>query len=104
MRTAGSALLGFLGGAAAGLVGAVLFLFLWFDVLGIGDHGGDGMSGMAAGLVLLPAMALAVGIGGAVWLGRKAAGGGEVPTYAVAIAGIALALGFLFFFGGGLFF
>lgn len=105
MRTAGYALLGFLGGTAAGLVLAVLLAFLLYDVLGAGSgQGGDHMSGMAALLLLLPVMGLIGGIGGAAWLGRKARSGAAVPAYGVAAVVIALVLGLLFFGGGGIFF
>lgn len=105
MRTAGYALLGFLAGAAAGLVLAVLFAVLVYDVLGVGSgQGGDHMSGLAALIVLLPLMALILGVSGAVWLGGKAANGKEVPAWAAATGVIVLIIGVLFFFGGGLFF
>lgn len=100
MRTTGFALLGFLGGAAAGFILATSFLILWYDVLGIGDHGGDGMSGMAAFIVLAPALSLAGGIAGAALLGRKAGEGTKSPAFAVGAALIVLLFVALFGFSG----
>lgn len=68
----GRALIGFVLGALAGLLAALLFVFLWYDVLAIGDHGADGLSGAATGMMLAPALALAGGLAGAFWLGRSA--------------------------------
>ncbi|MGQ0660795.1 hypothetical protein [Sphingosinicella sp.] len=100
MRTAGFALLGFLGGALAGFALATLVVILWYDALGIGDHGGDGMSGMATFIVLAPALSLIGGIAGAVLLGRKAGEGTRSPAFAVAAALIVLLFVALFGFSG----
>lgn len=87
MRFAGLALLGFLLGAMAGLLAAFLLLFLWYDLLGIGDPGGDHLNGLAALLAFGPLGALAGGLAGAFWFVRKSGGG----TRGIAItAGIVL--------------
>ena len=75
MSVAGWRLIGFLGGAMAGVLAAIVLVILYYDVLAIGGHGGDGLSGAATFIVLAPALALLGGIGGAFWLGRRAKGG-----------------------------
>lgn len=81
----GLGLLGFLAGAMAGLLAALLAMILWYDVLGGGDHGGDGLSGMATFMALAPLLGLAGGIGGAFWLGRSAGTGGKSVTIALLV-------------------
>jgi hypothetical protein len=75
MPVAGWRLIGFLGGAMAGVLATILLLILYYDVLAIEGHGGDGLSGAATFMVLAPLLALLGGIGGALWLGRRAKGG-----------------------------
>lgn len=72
MRIAGFALLGFLSGAIFGLIGAVLFTTLWYDVLGIGRPGPDGMAGVGTLVGLALVLPPAGGIIGAAWLGARA--------------------------------
>jgi hypothetical protein len=75
MRMTGFVLLGGLAGAAVGLVAALFGLVLWYDILGIGDRGGDGMSGLSTALVLVPLASLAGAALGAIWFARRARGG-----------------------------
>lgn len=92
MRVAGFGLLGFLAGSIAGLVLAVLGLTLWYDVLRIGNHGGDGLNGLASFMVLGPLLALAGGVAGAVWLARRARKGmAGVPIIVVIALAVVLA-------------
>lgn len=102
MRTAGMALLGFLGGAAAGFILASLLIILWYDVLGIGDRGGDGMNGMAAFIVITPLVSLAGGIAGAILVGRKAGAGAGAKGAGIAVAAI-LGLFLVYFLFSGMF-
>jgi hypothetical protein len=83
MRVTGFALFGSLAGAVGGLAAALLALVLWYDVLGIGQRGGDGMSGLSAALVLAPLLGLGGGVLGAIWFGRRASAGPMGPTYIV---------------------
>jgi hypothetical protein len=83
MRVTGFALLGFITGAVAGAAAALLALILWYDVLGVGDHGGDGMSGLSAAIVLAPLFGLGGGVLGAIWFGRRASAGPMGPAYVV---------------------
>ncbi len=72
MRAVGFALAGFMAGGMAGLLSAFLFVVLWFDVLGIGDHGADGLSGFAAFMALGIILTLVGGLAGAIWMVRRA--------------------------------
>jgi hypothetical protein len=81
----GLGLLGFLAGAMVGLLAAVLALFLWYDVLRSGDHGGDGLEGAATFMLLAPPLALAGGVAGAFWLARSARAGSKGVTIALLI-------------------
>lgn len=81
-------LTGLVVGACLGVGLALIFVILWYDVLGIGDHGGDGMSGFATFMGLAVLLALAGGVLGAIWMARKAgneAGGWGVTAAAIAI-------------------
>lgn len=71
----GLGLLGFLLGAMAGLLATILLLFLWFDVLRVGDHGGDGLDGLASFQAFAPLGALAGGLAGTFWFVKKSGGG-----------------------------
>ena len=75
MSVAGWRLIGFLGGAMAGILATILLVILYYDVLRIEGHGGDGLSGAAAFIVVAPVLALAGAIAGAFWLGRRAKDG-----------------------------
>ena len=72
MRVAGFALLGFLSGAIIGLISALLFVTLWYDVLGLGTHGPDGLGGVGAFVTLAILLPLIFGVGGAAWMGTRA--------------------------------
>lgn len=96
-------LLGLLGGAAAGFMIATVLVVGWYDVLGFGYHGGDGMSGLSTYLLVTPLLILVGAIAGAVWLGGKAAPGAESPGLALAAAMLALAVAYLFLEYSGLF-
>ena len=98
MRVAGFGLLGFLVGAIAGLVAALLLVFLIYDVLGVGQgQGGDGLSGFASFMVFGPLGALAGGVGGAIWFARRAGSGGSTTPMLIALV-LMLGLFVLFFF------
>lgn len=87
-------LTGLVVGACVGVGAALIFVILWYDVLGIGDHGGDGMSGFATFMGLGMLLALAGGVLGAIWMARRAgegAGGRGVTAVAVAIVILAVA-------------
>lgn len=83
MRVTGFALFGSLAGAIGGLIAELLALVLWYDVLEIGQRGGDGMSGLAAALVLAPLFGLVGGVLGAIWFGRRASAGPMGPKFVV---------------------
>lgn len=83
-------LTGLIVGAIAGICLAMLFVFLWFDVLGIGDHGGDGMSGFAAFMALGMLLAFVGGVLGAIWMARMA--GKEAGGWGATAAGIVIVL------------
>lgn len=72
MRVAGYALLGFLSGAIFGLIGAFVFVTLWYEVLGFGAHGGDGYGGLSTFLLLAVVLPLLFGVAGGVWMTRRA--------------------------------
>lgn len=72
MRIAAFALLGFLGGAICGLICALLFVTLWYDVFGIGSRGVEGLGGVGALLILAVVLPLLFGGAGAVWTGLRA--------------------------------
>jgi hypothetical protein len=72
MRVAGFALLGFLSGAIIGLSSAFLFVMLWYDVLGIGTHGADGLSGFATLIAAAAVLTPLGGVAGAIWMGSSA--------------------------------
>ena len=74
MRTAIFTLIGFVAGALAGITAAFLAVLLWYDVLGIGDHG-DGLSGFASFMALSLFLGLGGGVIGAFLIGRRANGG-----------------------------
>lgn len=100
MRVTGFALFGFLVCAVGGLLAALLALVLWYDVLGIGHRGGDGMSGLSAALVVAPLFGLVGGVLGAIWFGRRANAGPMKPRYIVVplilmVVGIAAMSGLL---------
>ena len=100
MRVTGFALFGSLAGAVGGLVAALMALVLWYDVLGIGHRGGDGMSGLSAALLLAPLFGLVGGVLGAIWFGRRASAGPMGPRYIVVplilmVVGIAAMSGLL---------
>jgi len=92
MRIAGFAFVGFLVGAIAGFLLALLFVTLWYDVLQIDNHGGDNLNGLATFMALAPILALAGGAGGAFWLGRRAHAGKSVTPFGIAILLLLLAL------------
>lgn len=83
MRAAGYALLGFVAGAAAGFILALLSVVLWYDVLQLGPRGGDGLSGLASFLFFAPTLSLVGGCVGAAWLGRRAGGQSATPIVVV---------------------
>ena len=95
MRVAGFGLLGFVAGAIAGVVLTILGLALWYDVLGIGDPGGDQLNGLAQFLVFAPLLALAGGLGGAIWLARRAQAGKGVPIVVLILLLLVVAYLFL---------
>lgn len=100
MRAAIFALIGFVAGALAGVMAAFLAVLLWYDLLGIGDHG-DGLSGFASFMALSLLFGLAGGVAGAILLGRRATGGQSAPAklpIAIAAAFI-LGLALLFLLG-----
>lgn len=72
MRIAGFALLGFLGGAICGLICALLFVTLWYDVLEIGGRGVEGLNGVGTFFFLAIVLPLLGGIAGAVWMSLRA--------------------------------
>ncbi len=74
MRALIFALIGFVVGALAGIMAAFLAVLLWYDVLGIGDHG-DGLSGFASFMALSLIFGLGGGAIGAFLIGRRANGG-----------------------------
>jgi len=92
MGRTGSAVLGLLGGAAAGFLLAVLVVILCYDVLGIASNGGDGLSGLSTFMVLAPLLMLAGGVAGAIRLGRRAPGEGGKGYGIAAAAALALML------------
>lgn len=97
MRIAGFALLGFVSGAIIGLICAFLFVTLWYDVLGIGSHGADGLSGFAAFIALALILPVLGGGVGAVWMGlraRTAPAGG--PSFALVVGLVLVPLLILF--------
>ena len=83
-------LTGLVVGAVAGICLALVFVLLWFDVLGIGDHGGDGMSGFASFMALSMLLAIGGGVLGAIWLARKA--GSEAGGWGLTMAAIAIVM------------
>ena len=100
-------LVGLIAGAFAGIGAALLFVFLWYDVLGIGDHGGDGMSGFATFMALGALLGLVCGVLGAIWMVRMADGDAEASSSGggskVVIVGVAIILLVFIFFGFGVF-
>lgn len=72
MRVAGFALLGFLSGAIVGLIAAILFVSLWYDVLEIGSRGVEGLGGAGAFLALAVVLSVLGGGAGAAWLALRA--------------------------------
>lgn len=72
MRAVGFAVAGFVAGGMAGLLSAFLFVVLWFDVLGIDDHGADGLSGFAAFMALGIILTIVGALAGALWMVRRA--------------------------------
>lgn len=91
MRVAGFALLGLLSGAIIGLVSAFLFVLLWYDVLGLGSHGPDGLSGfstlVAAAAILTPLGGLA----GAALMGSRARSAPAGPPSCASVVALVLA-------------
>ncbi len=103
IRSVSFTLLGFVAGVLAGIVTAFLAVLLWFDVLGIGNHGADGLSGFAAFMALSLIFGLVGGVIGAVLVGRRANRGQGEPVGLPIIIGmvVILVLG-LFFLRGAI--
>lgn len=93
----GFALVGLLIGAIAGLLVAFLSVFLWYDILQIGDHGADGLSGAATFMVLAPLLALAGGVIGAFRLGKPP--GTRSRSVPIVILAVLLSVAALFMLG-----
>jgi hypothetical protein len=93
MRAAGFGLLGFLSGAMAGFLAALLLMILWYDVLAMGREGGggDGMSGLNVFILVAPSLALIGGILGAIGFVRRARNGKSAPL-AIVVFVLLLAL------------
>jgi hypothetical protein len=100
-------LVGLIAGAFAGIGAALLFVFLWYDVFGIGDHGGDRLSGFSTFMALGALLGLVGGVGGAVWMVRlgdgDAEGSGIGGGSKIVIAAAAIILLVFIFFGFGVF-
>ena len=97
MRTMIFTLIGFVAGALAGIMAAFLAVLLWYDVLGIGDHG-DGLSGFASFMALSLLLGLGGGVIGAVLIGRRANGGQGTPARLPVAIGLAFILGLVALF------
>lgn len=91
MRVAGFAFIGFLGGAVAGILLALLFVIIWYDVLGFGSSGGDHLAGVGTFLLLAAILGLAGGAGGAFWLGSRASAGKKVMPFGIVVLLLLLA-------------
>ena len=68
-------LVGLAAGALSGIAAAFLLVLLWYDVLGISDHGGDGLSGLSSLMALGLLLASLGGVAGAIVMSRRAGGG-----------------------------
>lgn len=85
MRTIIFAILGLIGGALAGIAAAFLLVAIWYDVLGYGAHGGDGLSGLSSFMALAFLLGLGGGAGGAIWMALRVGGGGRTGWIAPAL-------------------
>ncbi|MBX3561561.1 MAG: hypothetical protein KF780_07065 [Sphingomonas sp.] len=101
MRTTIFAILGLISGALVGIAAAFLLVAIWYDVLGYGAQGGDGLSGLSSFMALALLLGLGGGAGGAIWLARRAGGGGRARWVAPAIvvALLVVVLGRILFVG-----
>lgn len=88
MRTAVFVLLGTAAGVLAGIAAAFAAVLLWYDVFGLGDHGGDGLSGLSSFMALSLLFALAGGVAGAILMARRSGSerAGRPPGAVAAIA------------------
>ncbi|WP_085810445.1 hypothetical protein [Sphingomonas sp. TZW2008] len=88
-RAALAGLLGFVGGAAAGLLAAMLLVYLWFDVFHLPAMNDDPKPGIAMLGYAVPIMAGLGAVGGATLMVRRARSARATTLWAAAF-GIAI--------------
>lgn len=95
MRRVGLALLGFAGGAVAGVIATFVVIWLWFDVLGVKGPGTGPKPGLDWLVTLGPVLMLGGGATTAWWtLRRDSAGRSTTLPVVVGAIGVAM-LGFI---------
>lgn len=95
MRRVGLALLGFAGGAVAGVIATLTAIWLWFDVLGMTGPGRPPMPALDWLVVLGPLLTLGSGIALAWWTLRRDRAGKSVTLQTlIGAVGVAI-LGFV---------